>query len=70
MALGRNVLEEDEILCELYGDTRSYVSDYSDNDSLDSESDVLTRSSRTQLRSSTGPLNPHFHTHFSSHLSR
>jgi hypothetical protein len=45
MALHRNVLEEDDILCELYVDTRSNVSDYSDIESLDSDSDVLTTSS-------------------------
>ena len=44
----------------LYVDTRSDVSDYSDNESLDSDSDVLTTSSRKQLRSSTGPLTPQF----------
>jgi hypothetical protein len=33
MTLHRNVLQEDDILCELYdADTRSDVSDYSDND--------------------------------------
>ena len=50
MALRRNVLQEDNILCELYADTHSDVSDYSDNESLDSDSDVPT-SSRKQLRS-------------------
>ena len=40
----------------LYADTRSDVSDYSDNQSMDSDSDVPTTSSRKQLRSSTGPL--------------
>jgi len=60
MALRRNVLEEDDILCELYADTRSDVSEYSDNESLDSDSDILTTSSRKQLRSSTGPLTPQF----------
>jgi len=30
MALHRNVLQEENILCELYVDTRSDVSDYSD----------------------------------------
>jgi len=49
MALCRNVLEEDNILCELYLDTRSDVSDYSDNESLDSDSDVPTTSSHKQL---------------------
>jgi len=60
MALHRNVLQEDDILCELYGDTRSDVSDYSDNESLGSNSDVSTTSSHKQLQSSTGPLTPHF----------
>ena len=46
MALHRNVLQEDDILCELYVDTRSNVSDYSDNESLDSDSDIPTTSSR------------------------
>jgi len=40
MALRRNVLEEDNILCELYADTHSDVSDYRENESLDSDSDV------------------------------
>ena len=40
MALRRNVLQGNNILCELYADTRSDVSDYSDNESLDSDSDV------------------------------
>jgi len=56
MALHRNVLQEDDILCELYVDTRSDVSDSSDNESLDSDSDsdsdISTTSSRKQLRSS------------------
>jgi len=39
MALRRNVLQEDNILCELYVDTHSDISDYSDNESLDSDSD-------------------------------
>ena len=53
MAVHRNVLKEDDILCELYLDTCSDVSDYSDNESLDSVSvsDVPT-SLRKQLRSS------------------
>jgi hypothetical protein len=54
MALRRNVLREDDILCELYVNTRSDVSDYSDNESMNSDSNVPTTSSRTQLRSSTG----------------
>jgi hypothetical protein len=62
MAVRRNVLQEDDILCELYVDTRSDVSDYGDNESLDidSDSDVLTTSSHKQLRSSTDPLTPQF----------
>jgi len=50
MAACRNVLQDD-ILCELYADRISDVSHYSDNESLDSDSDVPT-SSRKQLRSS------------------
>ena len=60
MALHRNVLQEDDILCELYVDTRSDVSYYTDNESLDSDSDVPTTSSHKQLRSSTCPLTPQF----------
>jgi hypothetical protein len=39
------------ILCVscMYADTRSDVSDYSDNESLDSDSDVPTTSSHKQL---------------------
>jgi len=48
MALHRNVLQEDDILCELYGNTRSDVSDYSDNESLDSDSNFPTTGSRKQ----------------------
>jgi hypothetical protein len=59
MALRRSVLQDD-ILCELYVDTRSDVSDNSDNESLDINSDVPTTSSRKQLQSSTGPLIPQF----------
>jgi hypothetical protein len=58
MALRRNVLQQDDILCELCVDTRSDVSVYSDNASLDSDSDVPTTSSHKQLQSSTGPLTP------------
>jgi len=58
MALRRNVLQEDNILCELYADTCSDVSVYSDNESMDS--DIPTTSSHKQLRTSTGPLNPQF----------
>jgi len=46
MALRRNVLQEDDILCELYADTCSNVSDYSDNESLGSDNDISTTSSR------------------------
>ena len=60
MALRRNAPQEDDILCELYADTRSDVSDYSDNESVDSDSDVPTTSSHKQLRPSTGPLTPKF----------
>jgi len=60
MALHRNVLQEDDILRELYVDTRSDVSHYSDNESLGSDSDISTTSSHKQLPSSTGPLTPHF----------
>ena len=42
----------DEILCELYADTRSVVSDNSDNKILDSDSDVPTTSPHKQLRPS------------------
>ena len=53
MAERRNVLQEDDILCELYTDRSSYVSDFSDSKSLDSvverDSDIPT-SSRKQLR--------------------
>jgi len=51
MALRTNVLQEDDILCELYADTRYDVSDYSDNESLDSDSnsDIPTTSSNKQL---------------------
>jgi hypothetical protein len=49
MALRRNVLQENNILCELYADTLSEVSDNSDNESLDSDSDVTTTSLCKQL---------------------
>jgi hypothetical protein len=60
MALRRNVLQEDDILCELCVDTRSDIPDYSDSVSLDSDSDVPTTSSHKQLQSSTGRLTPQF----------
>jgi hypothetical protein len=49
MAFRRNVLQEDDILCELYADTHSDVSEYSDNESLDRDSDVTKSSSREQF---------------------
>jgi len=49
MALRRSVLKEDNILCELYADTCSDVSDKSDNEILDSDSDVPTTRSRKLL---------------------
>jgi hypothetical protein len=52
MALCKNVLQEDDILCELYVDTCSDVFDTSDSESLDRDSDVSTTSSRKQLWSS------------------
>jgi len=45
MALCRDVLQEDDVLRELYADTHSDVSDYSDNENLDSDSDIPTTSS-------------------------
>jgi len=44
MALRRNVLHKDDILCQLYVDIHSDVSDYSDSESSDSDSDVPTSS--------------------------
>jgi hypothetical protein len=46
MALRRNVLQQGDILCELYADTRSVVSDFSNNGIMDSDCDVPTTSSR------------------------
>jgi hypothetical protein len=56
VALHRNVLQEDDILCELCADTLSDVSDYSDSRS---DSDIPTTSSHKELRSS-GPLTPQY----------
>jgi len=71
MALHRNVLQEENIFCELHADTCSEVSDYSDNESLDSDSDVPTTSSHKQSRSSTGPLTPQFsHPFFLTSIKR
>jgi hypothetical protein len=49
----------DDILRELYADTLSDVSVNSDNDVLDSDSDITTTSSRKQLRS-TGSVTSQF----------
>jgi hypothetical protein len=49
MAVHKNVLQEDDILRELYADTRSDVSDNSDSESLDRDSDVSATSSHKQL---------------------
>jgi len=60
MGFCRNVLQEDDILCELYVDIHSDTSDYSINESFSSDIDVPTTSSRKQLRASSGPLTPLF----------
>jgi hypothetical protein len=60
MGFRRSVLQEDDILCELYVDTRSDVSGYSGNESLDSGIDVPTTRSHKHLLSSTGTLTPQF----------
>jgi len=52
MALHKNVLQADDILCELYADTCSDVSDNSDSESLDRDSNVSATSSHKQLQSS------------------
>ena len=44
-ALKRRVLKEGDILCELYADTLSDVSDSSEGEFLGSDSDVSTASS-------------------------
>ena len=54
MAAFRNVLQEDDILCDLYEDRSSDVCNYSDSESRDSDSDSdsdVLASSRKQLRS-------------------
>jgi hypothetical protein len=43
--LPRNVVKEDDILCELYADTHFDVSDNSDSEILGSDSGVRTTSS-------------------------
>jgi hypothetical protein len=55
MALDRRVLKESGILCELYADTCSDVSDDSESEFLDSDSDsdVLTASAHTQFQPHT-----------------
>jgi hypothetical protein len=69
--LRKSVLQEDDILCELYANARSDVFDNSDNKSLDSDIDVPTTSSPKLLRTSTGPLTPKFpHPFFLTHTSR
>jgi hypothetical protein len=68
MVLCRNVLEEDDILCELYVDTSSDVSDYSDNESLDSDSDILTTSSRTSIAIFYCSTDPTISTHIFPHI--
>jgi hypothetical protein len=52
MAVWGNVLQEDNSMCELYMDTVSDVSDNSDNESMDRDSDVPTTSLWKQLWSS------------------
>jgi len=52
MALRSTVLNEDIILCELCADTCSDVSDNSENEILDSDSDVPTTSLHEHLRPS------------------
>ena len=49
MALNRRVLKEGDILCELFADTFSDVSDNSESEFLDSDSDVPTASSHKQF---------------------
>jgi hypothetical protein len=50
MALDRRVLKEGDILSELYADTSSDVSDNSEGEFLDSDSDVPTTSSHKQFQ--------------------
>ena len=47
--LHSSVLKEEDILCELYADPCSDVSDNSENEILDSDSNVPTTSLRKQL---------------------
>jgi hypothetical protein len=53
MALDRRVLKEGDILCELYTDTCSDVSEESEGEFLDSDSDVPTDSSHKQFQPPT-----------------
>jgi hypothetical protein len=48
------------IFCVSYMWMHVLISDYSDNDSSDSDNDIPTASSHKQLRSSTGSLTPQF----------
>jgi hypothetical protein len=59
MALCRNVLQEGDILCELFVDPCSDVSDYSDNESMDSDGDVSITSTHKRLLA-TGSLTLQF----------
>jgi hypothetical protein len=49
IALYKNVLQEDNRMCKLYADTLSDVSENSDNESLDSDSDMPKTSLCKQL---------------------
>jgi hypothetical protein len=53
MALDRRVLKEGDILCELYADTCSDVSNDSEGEFLDSDSDFPTASAHKQLQPPT-----------------
>ena len=48
------------IICGSYMRVHVLMSDYSGNESLDSDSDIPTTSSRKQLRTYTGPPTPQF----------
>jgi hypothetical protein len=50
MALDRRVLKEGDILCELYADTCSDISNDGEREFLDSDSDVPTASSHKQFQ--------------------
>jgi hypothetical protein len=50
MTLDRRVLKEGDTLCELYADTCSDVSDDSEGEFLDSDSDVPTASSHKKFQ--------------------